>query len=141
MSRRALTTFWPLRSSLASMEAKRPSMWWRASTTTALAQRPEPDTMVAGGAAATTVRAAARAMELRTAKGPLSSLSRPLQPHPQTLIHRASTRACSEPRALAECVGAKRVDGRTGENSDAFHLIIWFSSSSSPIFTTKPLTN
>ena len=45
---RRRTTFWPLRSSLATMEARRPSMWWRASTTTTLAQRPEPETMVAG---------------------------------------------------------------------------------------------
>jgi len=78
MGRGAHTTFWPLRSSLARMEAKRPSMWWRASTTTTLAQRPEPDTMVAGDGAATA--RAANAMELRTAKGLRSSVSRPLQP-------------------------------------------------------------
>jgi hypothetical protein len=39
------TTRWPLRSSLARIDAKRPSMWWRASTTTTLAHRPDPVTI------------------------------------------------------------------------------------------------
>ena len=44
-SQRTTTTFWPFRSSFATMEARRPSMWWRASTTTRFAQIPEPDTI------------------------------------------------------------------------------------------------
>ena len=44
-SHRTTTTFWPLSSSLANIEANRPSMWWRASTTTLLAQIPDPDTI------------------------------------------------------------------------------------------------
>ena len=40
------TTFWPLSSSFARIDASLPSMWWRASTTTLRAQIPDPDTMV-----------------------------------------------------------------------------------------------
>jgi hypothetical protein len=36
-----------LRSSFATIDARRPSMWWRASTTTLFAQTPDPDTIFA----------------------------------------------------------------------------------------------
>lgn len=45
-SQRTATTFCPLRSSLATIDASRPSMWWRASTTTRFAQIPDPDTII-----------------------------------------------------------------------------------------------
>ena len=38
-------TLWPLRSSLARIDDNRPSMWWRASTTTSFAHIPDPDTI------------------------------------------------------------------------------------------------
>lgn len=44
-SHRTNTTFCPFRSSFATIDANRPSMWWRASTTTRFAQIPEPDTI------------------------------------------------------------------------------------------------
>jgi len=44
-SQRTTTTFCPLSSSFATMDASRPSMWCRASTTTLFAQIPEPDTI------------------------------------------------------------------------------------------------
>ena len=42
-----MTTFCPLSSSLATIDAKRPSMWWRASTTTRFEHIPDPDTIFA----------------------------------------------------------------------------------------------
>jgi hypothetical protein len=36
-----------LRSSFATMDARRPSMWWRASITTLFAHTPDPDTIFA----------------------------------------------------------------------------------------------
>ena len=44
-SQRTTTTRWPLRSSLATMDARRPNMWWRASTTTLFAMIPDPETI------------------------------------------------------------------------------------------------
>jgi hypothetical protein len=41
------TTFWPFKSSLAMIDAKRPSMWCLASTSTTFAQTPDPDTIFA----------------------------------------------------------------------------------------------
>jgi hypothetical protein len=38
-------TFWSLSSSLVMIEERRPSMWWRVSTTMHLAHTPEPDTI------------------------------------------------------------------------------------------------
>ena len=37
-------TLCPFRSSFATIDAKRPSMWWRASTKTRFARAPEPET-------------------------------------------------------------------------------------------------
>jgi len=44
-SHRTTTTFCPFSSSFAMIDAKRPSMWCRASTTTRFAQIPDPDTI------------------------------------------------------------------------------------------------
>lgn len=44
-SHRTTTTFCPFSSSFANIDANRPNMWWRASTTTRRAQIPEPDTI------------------------------------------------------------------------------------------------
>lgn len=44
-SARRTTTFWPFKSSFAMIDERRPNIWWRASTTTTLAQIPDPDTI------------------------------------------------------------------------------------------------